>query len=109
MEKILIPGLKAKGYSTKTIKAYRGHTRRFVEYFCKRYIEELCAGSPLVTKKIFVEKLNREQAQRYAIPLLEQGHSHAYVNQAISALRYLAADMLKMPTEQAKYIRPKKE
>lgn len=58
---------------------------------------------------MFANKLDREQVQSYAIQLLEQGYSHAYVNQAISALRYLAADMLKMPTEQAKYIRPKKE
>lgn len=109
LEKILVLGLKAKGYSAKTIKAYRGHMRRFVEYFCRRYIEELCADGPLVTKKIFADKLDREQVQRYAIQLLEQGHSHAYVNQAISALRYLVADMLKMPSEQARYIRPKKE
>lgn len=109
LEKILVLGLKAKGYSVKTIKAYRGHMRRFVEYFCRRYIEELCADGPLVTKKIFADKLDREQVQRYAIQLLEQGHSHAYVNQAMSALRYLVADMLKMPSEQARYIRPKKE
>lgn len=109
LEKIIVPGLKAKGYSAKTIKAYRGHIRRFVEYFCRRNIKELCADGPLVTKKIFADKLDREQVQSYAIQLLEQGHSHAYVNQAISALRYLVADMLKIPTEQAKYIRPKKE
>lgn len=41
--------------------------------------------------------------------LLEQGHSPAYVNQAISALRFLAAEVFKQPSEQTKYIRPKKE
>lgn len=109
LEQTLVAGLKAKGYSMKTIKAYRGHVRRFVEYFCRNFIEESDAGSLSVTEKKFAEVLGREQVQRYAVQLLELGHSHAYVNQAISALRYLVADVLKMPAEQAKYIRPKKE
>lgn len=109
LEQTLVAGLKAKGYGMKTIKAYRGHVRRFVEYFCRNFIEESDAGSLSVTEKKFAEVIGREQVQRYAVQLLELGHSHAYVNQAISALRYLVADVLKMPVEQAKYIRPKKE
>lgn len=77
--------------------------------FAGNYIEESDGGSLSITQKIFAEALGREQVQKYAVQLLELGHSHAYVNQAISALRYLVADVLKMPAEQAKYIRSKKE
>ena len=32
LDKKLIMALRAKGYSSKTVKAYRGHIRRFIEY-----------------------------------------------------------------------------
>lgn len=51
----------------------------------------------------------RVKVQEYALKLLDQGHSHAYVNQAISAMRFLVADVLKCSTEEASYLRPKKE
>lgn len=109
-EQVLIPSLKAKGYSIKTIKAYCGHVRRFVEYFCKGQVgEPFDDDSRLKPEQLFAEKLKREHIQRYALMLLEQGHSHAYVNQAISALRFWVSHILKIPSEQAKYIRPKKE
>ncbi|MOA03576.1 hypothetical protein D3C78_1230880 [compost metagenome] len=53
--------------------------------------------------------LSRDRVQSYAVQLLEQGHSHAYVNQAISALRFVTSKVLKASSGQAGYIRPKKE
>lgn len=110
MEQMLVLSLKAKGYSAKTIKAYRGHVRRFMDCFSGGGAVGLSVDCCLEdTGKALMENLNREQIQSYAVRLLELGHSHAYVNQAISALRFLTAEVLKMPSEQAKYIRPKKE
>ncbi len=105
IEECLVRTLKAKGYSIKTIKAYRGHVRRFLEYsgvFRERILQQGFDENGLP----FFERV---KVQEYALKLLDQGHSHAYVNQAISALRFLVADVLKWPTEEASYLRPKKE
>jgi hypothetical protein len=127
----MIDVLKAKGYSYKTIKAYRGHVRRFfergVEVASERMptagaLEEYgrlhsianngeCdrvspAGSPKDSMDI---SLKRSHVQEYALQLLGQGYSHTYVNQVISALRFLATSVLQRPSGQAPYLRPKKE
>ncbi|WP_246369901.1 tyrosine-type recombinase/integrase [Saccharibacillus deserti] len=46
--------------------------------------------------------------QKYALDLLEKGLSHAYVNQAISALKFYFRYVLKSPKSNG-YVRPKKE
>ncbi|MNZ37278.1 Tyrosine recombinase XerD [compost metagenome] len=98
--------LKAKGYSPKTIKSYQGHIRRFMlqnsvapDWLNK--MSDVTGGLELMVE--------RSQVQDYALGLLEKGHSHAYVNQAISALRFLVGEVLKRPSGQAVYLRPKKE
>ncbi|WP_178023815.1 tyrosine-type recombinase/integrase [uncultured Paenibacillus sp.] len=108
LEQKLIPALKLKGYSLKTSKAYRGHVRRFLQ--SQADFSEM-RGSGVWKDKDFskIITIDSAHAQQYALQLLEQGHSPAYVNQAISALRFLAAEVFKQPSEQTKYIRPKKE
>ncbi|OWA35044.1 integrase [Saccharibacillus sp. O16] len=83
--------LRARGYSTKTIKAYKSQTQRFFEN----------AETPTLTP-------NSEQVKKYALAMLEKGHSHAHVNQAISALKFYFRHVLKQPNSN-NYIRPKKE
>lgn len=83
--------LKARGYSDKTIKAYTLQTQRFF------------AGIPEEAGSI-----NDAAVQKYALSLLEKGLSHAYVNQAISALKFYFRHVLKRPKSNG-YIRPKKE
>ncbi|WP_435921479.1 tyrosine-type recombinase/integrase [Paenibacillus sp. DYY-L-2] len=98
--------LKAKGYSYKTIKAYRGHIRRYLEYIDVQRENIL---SPEERDDHSMPLFERTIVREYALKLLEQGHSHAYVNQAISALRFLVAKVLKRSAEEARYLRPKKE
>ncbi|QYK68602.1 tyrosine-type recombinase/integrase [Paenibacillus sp. S02] len=83
--------LVARGYSSKTIKAYISQTERFF------------AGLQGTEASI-----NDAVVQKYALVLLEKGLSHAYVNQAISALKFYFRHVLKQPKSSA-YVRPKKE
>ncbi|WP_232289122.1 phage integrase N-terminal SAM-like domain-containing protein [Paenibacillus sp. Aloe-11] len=64
----------ARGYSSKTIKAYISQTERF---FADLQGTEA--------------SINDAAVQKYALVLLEKGLSHAYVNQAISALNFTFA------------------
>ncbi|QNV58177.1 Tyrosine recombinase XerD [Paenibacillus polymyxa E681] len=83
--------LVARSYSSKTIKAYISQTERFF------------AGLQGTEASI-----NDAVVQKYALVLLEKGLSHAYVNQAISALKFYFRHVLKQP-KSADYVRPKKE
>ncbi|WP_179033038.1 tyrosine-type recombinase/integrase [Paenibacillus kribbensis] len=83
--------LVARGYSSKTIKAYISQTERFF------------AGLQGTEASI-----NDATVQKYALALLEKGLSHAYVNQAISALKFYFRHVLKQLKSTA-YVRPKKE
>ncbi|MEK4431715.1 tyrosine-type recombinase/integrase [Paenibacillus sp. FSL M7-0802] len=89
--KELRDALVARGYSSKTIKAYISQTERFF------------AGLQGTEASI-----NDAVVQKYALVLLEKGLSHAYVNQAISALKFYFRHVLKQPKSSA-YVRPKKE
>lgn len=92
--------LRLKGYSAKTTKAYCGHVRR--------YIEAKSTNMPDEPNGKAVHS-GRLDVQWYTQYLLNQGHSHAYVNQAISALRFLAKEVLKQSAQKHEYIRPKSE
>ncbi|URJ35056.3 tyrosine-type recombinase/integrase [Paenibacillus polymyxa] len=83
--------LVARGYSSKTIKAYISQTERFF------------AGLQGTEASI-----NDAAVPKYALALLEKGLSHAYVNQAISVLKFYFRHVLKQP-KSAAYVRPKKE
>jgi site-specific recombinase XerD len=106
LDQKLLTTLKLKGYSLKTSKAYRGHVRRYLQNLA----DHLRMKNPgaLKDERMTSAIIDSSRTQQYALQLLEQGHSPAYVNQAISALRFLAVEVLKQPSEQMKYIRPKK-
>ncbi|KAE8560674.1 hypothetical protein BJH92_07975 [Paenibacillus polymyxa] len=82
---------ESRSYSSKTIKAYISQTERFF------------AGLQGTEASI-----NDAVVQKCALVLLEKGLSHAYVNQAISALEFYFRHVLKQPQSSA-YVRPKKE
>lgn len=107
LEQKLLTALKLKGYSLKTSKAYRGHVRRFLQNLANHL--EMKSPGTLKDEDLESAIIDSSRAKQYALLLLEQGHSPAYVNQAISALRFLAVEVVKQPSEQTKYIRPKKE
>lgn len=85
--------LTLKGYSPKTHKSYCGHIRRFL-YFTNK--------EP--------NNLDNRDIQEYLLHLLkEQEVSHAYVNQAISAIHFLFWEILRKEIELDNIPRPKKE
>ncbi|WP_277565325.1 phage integrase N-terminal SAM-like domain-containing protein [Cohnella ginsengisoli] len=82
--------LQIRGYSGKTIQAYCGHVGRYMDY---------CDTVP---------KLNRQEClKKYMLALLEKKLSHAYVNQAISAIKFYDQKVLQIENP-VPYIRPKK-
>ncbi|KUO53011.1 MAG: integrase [Desulfitibacter sp. BRH_c19] len=83
--------LKMKGYSTKTIKAYIGHSRRFLDNNNKK-----------------AELISQEDVEEYIILLLN-GNSHAYVNQSLSAIKFLLTYVLNKERIIYEIPRPKKE
>ena len=91
--KSMADGLKLKGYSNKTRKSYIGHIRRFIDFY-----EE----NPL--------NFHKNDIDKYLLYLLEhQEYSHSYVNQAISAIKFLYIDILKIKDIIIYIPRPKKE
>ncbi|CAG7639339.1 Tyrosine recombinase XerC [Paenibacillus solanacearum] len=83
--------LVMRGYSSKTVKAYCGQLERFYGYI-----------------RSTLEPWSDRTAQRYSLYLLERQCSHAYVNQAISAIKFYMRHVLNQK-ESAPYVRPKKE
>lgn len=80
-----------RGYSSKTIKAYCNQVKRFINFSCD---QQGLVSAPLI--------------QNYSLTLLNRNCSHAYVNQAISAIKFYMQTVLHQKDE-SPYIRPKKE
>ncbi len=90
-ESKLVYELKLRGYAQKTIRTYCGHVARFDRY-CKvqREMEPL------------------DLLPSYSHGLLAEGKSHAYVNQAISAIKFYLVKVCGMSDGGVRYVRPKK-
>ncbi len=85
--------LKLRGYSRETIKAYKGHIERFIRFYWK---------NPVHT--------NANEIEKYILHLLDdQKNSHSYVNQALSALKFLYNEVFKQPDLMINIPRPKRE
>ncbi|MEX2461484.1 MAG: tyrosine-type recombinase/integrase [Paenibacillaceae bacterium] len=84
--------LKARGYSTKTIKAYVGHLDRYFRYIA-------AAELPF----------HRSALKAYSVFLLDNQKSPAYVNQAISAIKFYLSAVHQFRESDIAFIRPKKE
>ncbi len=93
IEKAIDDYLKLKGYSPKTIKSYRNNVTRFLTYAAK---------AP--------EKITNDDIRKYMLFLLEeQGTSHSYVNQALSAIKIYFKEVLDRDDIAYHLPRPKKE
>lgn len=93
-------GLKLKGYSKHTIVAYLGHVKRFIAY----------QRPGLGGIEAILSTIDTRNIQLYLLHLLEQEQrSHAYVNQAISAIRFLFRYTLQRPYIEMSVPRPKHE
>lgn len=84
--------LMVRGYSPRTMKAYSGHVDRFFRYTAS-----------------YSFTLDDHLIQAYSLYLLEQHHSHAYVNQAISAIKFFLENVYGFRDSIVTYKRPKKE
>ncbi|WP_339279453.1 site-specific tyrosine recombinase/integron integrase [Paenibacillus sp. FSL W8-1187] len=91
---------KLRGYSPKTIRAYTGHVRRFFQKG-----ENVRDGE---TSHDPVEDSPGISVRAYSLQLLEEGKSHSFVNQAISALKFYRKNIEGEDAASA-YVRPKKE
>lgn len=70
--------LKLRGFSRKTLKTYKGHIRRYLEYH---------SDESYPFKKEMIEK--------YLLNLLEnKNSSHSYVNQAVSAIKFTLKNVI---------------
>jgi integrase/recombinase XerD len=85
--------LKSRAYSTKTIRAYCGQLERFLRYYQSGSLP-----------------MNGNVLQAYTLQLLEKHKSPAYVNQAISAVKFNVQSVRKLQeNDLGGFIRPKKE
>jgi len=84
--------LKLKGYSSKTIKSYLGHMRRFIEYI---------NGD--------IESINYTELEKYSLFLLDDQKSHSYVNQGINSIKFYLKNINKDDQILKNIVRPKKE
>ncbi|SDZ03442.1 site-specific tyrosine recombinase/integron integrase [Tindallia californiensis] len=85
--------LTLKGYTSKTIKAYLGQVKRFLEYANKD-----------------TQALDKQDVEQYMYVLLhDQENSHSYVNQTLSAIKFFFQFVLKHKPLTYEIPRPKKE
>lgn len=84
--------MRLRGYRAKTRKAYLGHARRLVAQHGKDPAQ-----------------ITESEIRAYLSDLLDRGASHSYVNQAISAIKFLYHQALKVSAPLENLPRPKKE
>ncbi|MEK3881250.1 tyrosine-type recombinase/integrase [Paenibacillus sp. PL2-23] len=92
-ERKLRDQLKLRGYSARTIRVYAGHVKRY-HTFTMTQLGTTEWGASVI--------------QPYLLQLLDSQFSHAYVNQAISAIKFYKEKVLQIKDD-TKFVRPKKE
>lgn len=85
-----------RGFTRDTRRVYRAHVRRFYEGRGWRQAHDQLAPAA-----------GNEEVRRWLLRLLRSGRSHSYVNQALSALRFLHRAVLKEPAPISGIPRPK--
>jgi len=85
--------LKLRGYSQKTRKAYLHHIELYINYFAK-----------------YPKELDENHIREYILHLIDEKKvSRSYHNQAVSAIKFLYDDVLKMPKVVGSLPRPRKK
>ncbi len=88
---MLDDGLRRKGYSPKTRKAYLGHAERFIRQ-----------------STLPVDQVGQGELDAYFLKLMKENeHSASFVNQSISALLFWFRDTLKRYDLPRHWVRPK--
>jgi integrase/recombinase XerD len=91
--KLMEEEIKLKGFSFKTKKSYMSHIKRFSSFINKN-----------------MDQIVNQDVREYTLFLLEnQNVSHSYVNQAISAIKFLCNEVLRQNSITELMSRPKKE
>ena len=89
-----IETLKLKNYSEVTIKTYRLHFQRFLNYY----------------PEIQLENISHEQIRKYLLYLVEEKHySTSAQNQAINSIKFYYEKVLGKPVEKYYVPRPRRE
>lgn len=83
--------MRLRGFSRNTVRLYSNHLRRFYR--------ETAPDHPRVP---------RDRIRDYLTELIEAGRSYSYLNQAVSAIRFLYRRVLKAPGEVGELPRPKR-
>ncbi len=95
LDELLVKQLKLKGYSKRTITAYSGHLRRFFDFHERHNYQ----GESI-----------QKNIENYILILLDDKDlSHSYVNQAISAIKFLFNETLIENKININIPRPKKK
>lgn len=84
--------MRLRGFTRQTRRLYVAHVRRFLR--ARGRIEPFAEG---------------EEVRQWLLHLLGSGRSHSYVNQALSALRFLYRSVLGAPAPVAAIPRPKRK
>ncbi|QKS46510.1 tyrosine-type recombinase/integrase [Paenibacillus cellulosilyticus] len=84
--------MRRRGYGVRTRKAYRGHIERFLNDY---------GGGE--------EDIHNEHIKAYTLKLMDAGRAHAYVNQAISALRFWLCEVEGRKDFPNKWERPRRQ
>lgn len=90
--KIMEEQLRLKGYSFKTRATYIKHIKRFISFTDQK-----------------LDLVTEEDIRKYILFLIDEQNSHSYVNQAISAIKFLCNETLKKDQMIESIPRPKKE
>lgn len=85
--------LALRGYSHKTRKSYMGQARRFLEW-----ADRPISGLDAETVRLFLQAL-----------LDDQGVTHSYADQAVSALKFLYLRVLRRPLNSLDVPRPRRQ
>jgi integrase/recombinase XerD len=84
--------MRRRGYGIRTRKAYRGHIERFLADYGGK-----------------VDEILNDHIRAYTLKLMDGGRTHAYVNQAISALRLWLCEVEGRKDFPNKWERPRRQ
>lgn len=91
-----------RGFTRETRRLYRAHVRRFYEH----RIDQARLGGRAPS---FDPVSEGPEVREWLLLLLRTGHSHAYTNQALSAIRFLHRRVLMAPAPVAEIPRAKRK
>ena len=88
----LLIRLKLQGYSRQTIRTYISHVERFYRFYERHRDVDI-----------------RDLLTFYCTQMMSAGRSHAFINQAVSAIKFLLEKACGLTEGSFAFIRPKKE